>query len=518
MPNRGMPDPSPGISTMVRVSHVPPAIRRIVRFGPPVVIGIIGALSGMTLWARSTVSMGPFQVLLSSRFGRGETVIALPPFGRLAANTHAAPLRFTATLQAVRVNDLARVIRSGGTNALVDQIQADALHQVIPFALRMLLVSLAGTLILSLLVFRTRWRAVAISMLVALVMVGGSETLAWQTYRQSALLTPSFSGSLAIAPGLIGPARTAIDRIDNFRAELSRIVGGAVRLYTQVQNVPSPSGNEIKVLHISDIHDSPLGLSFAKDVADAFDVGFVIDTGDLTSFGTALEGGLILAGVVDIHRPYVFVRGNHDSLSLQADLLRDPNVVVLDGRTIQIQGLTVFGAGDPVFTPNKLALLDDAEVARRVRAAGEPLLAEIRAMPTPPDVVAVHDDRMAEALAGYIPLVVSGHFHQASARTIDQTLFLRVGSTGGAGAGVFTQAGGVPLSAEVLYFSREVPHRLVAFDLIEQSPESGSLTVRRHLVEQQFGILVPAPPSPSASPSPPTSQSPSLTPTSSPSI
>jgi hypothetical protein len=169
-----------------------------------------------------------------------------------------------------------------------------------------------------------------------------------------------------------------------------------------------------------------------------------------------------------------------------------------------------------VFTPNRLALLDDAEFARRIRAAGEPLLASVTALPNPPDIVAVHDDRMAEAAAGYVPLVISGHFHQASARTIDQTLFLRVGSTGGAGANVFTQVGGVPLSAEVLYMSQEVPHRLVAFDVIEQLPESGTLAVRRHLVEEQFGTLVPTPPSPSPSPSSP--ESPSLTPTVSPSI
>lgn len=505
---------------MVLVSlseRVPPVIRSILRFVPAVVVGIVGALSGMTLWAKTTVGMGPFQVLLSSRFGHGVTVIALPPFGRLSADTHLAPLRFTATLQSVRINDLTRILRTGGTNALVDQVQADALKQVVPFALHLLLVAMAGALILSLLAFRTKWRSVGVAMLAALLTVGGSEALAWQTYRPSALVSPSFSGSLALAPKLIGPARTAIDRIDDFRAELSRILGGAVRLYTQVQNVPSPTGEEITVLHISDIHDSPLGLSFAKDVADAFDVDFVIDTGDLTSFGTALEGGLILSGVADIQKPYVFVRGNHDSLTLQADLLRAPNAIVLDGRALEIHGLTVYGVGDPVFTPNKLALLDDAELAQRVRAAGEPLLARIQALPQPPDVVAVHDDRMAETLSGYVPLVVSGHFHQASARTADQTLFLRIGSTGGAGANVFT-VGGVPLSAEVLYFSQELPHRLVAFDLIEQSPESGSLTVQRHLVEGEFGTLVPTPPSPSPSASPSATQTPSLTPTVSPSI
>jgi predicted phosphodiesterase len=493
-----------------------PVLRRVAGFAAAIVVGVVGAVAGMTLWAKSTVAMGPFQVLLASRFGKGVTVIDLPPFGRLTADTHFALLRFTATLQAVRVNELTGVIRSGGAERLVDQVQVDALHQVIPFALRLILVSLAGALILSLLAFRTRWRAVASAMLAAILAVGGSEILAWRTYRPGALLTPSFSGSLALAPKLIGPARTAIDRIDNFRAELSRIVGGAVRLYTQVQGGASPSGNEIKILHISDIHDSPLGLAFAKEVAAAFDVDFVIDTGDLTSFGTALEGGLILSGVADIRRPYVFVRGNHDSMSLQSDLRRAPNAIVLDGQTARVKGITIYGVGDPVFTPNRLALLEDAEFARRVRAAGEPLLASVKTMPNPPDIVAVHDDRMAEAAAGYAPLVISGHFHQASARTIDQTLFLRVGSTGGAGANVFTQVGGIPLSAEVLYLTKEEPHRLVAFDVIEQLPESGTLAVRRHLIEEEFGTLVPTPPS--LSPSPSSSESPSLTPTESPSI
>src|SRR6059036_285929 len=122
----------------------------------------MGALSGMVLWGKSSVSMGPFQVLLTSRFGKGVTVIALPPFGRLTADTHRAPLRFTATLQSVRVSDLARIVRTGGTNALVDQVQTDALNQVVPFALRLLLVALAGALVLSVLVFRTRWRAIGV--------------------------------------------------------------------------------------------------------------------------------------------------------------------------------------------------------------------------------------------------------------------------------------------------------------------------------------------------------------------
>ncbi len=467
----------------------------------PILVGIAGAFGGMLLWGKSTVPMGPFQVLLSSRFGHGDTVISLPPFGHLTADTHLAPLRFTASLQDVRLGELAESVRQGGTEGLVDRVEMDALKQVIPFALRLFAVAMAGALLLALLVFRTRWRSVALSLLAALIAVGGSETLAWRTYHPDALLSPSYSGSLALAPKLIGPAQTAIDKIDDFRAELSRVLSGAVRVYSSIQSLPQNSNDEIRVLHISDIHLSPLGMSFAKQVADAFDVDFVLDTGDLTSFGTNVENQLILAGVASFQQPYVFVRGNHDSLSLQDDLVRIPGVVVLDGQVRRVDGLVVYGLGDPVFTPNKQAAGDDAQIAARVRGVGPRIVEGVSSMRAPPDIVAVHDDRMAEAVAGYVPLVVSGHFHKPEARDMDGTLYLRIGSTGGAGANVFTQVGGVPLSAEVLYFSRTTPRVLVAYDLIEQSPESGSLTVRRHLISEDFGTLVPTPPSPAPSPS-----------------
>ncbi len=417
----------------------------------------------MFVLARSTVPMGPFRVQLVSTFGRGVTVIGLPPFGRLTADTHRAPIHFTATVREVDVQQLTTTVRSGEFDGLVQMVRKDALQQVYPFALRLLLAALLGAAALALLAFRNRWKAVALAVLTAIVAVAGCETIAWATYRPAALLNPTFSGSLELAPKLIGPARTALDRIDEFRGELTRVLGGAARVYTSIQSGPFGEGEEIKVLHISDVHLSPLGMEFAQE--------------------------------------YVFVRGNHDSLALQEAVRGISNAIVLDGQTKLVKGLSVYGRGDPVFSPNKLTAVDDTELAERIRAAGPGILFDVTHLSQPPDIVAVHDDRMAETVAGYTPLVISGHFHKPSAKVTDGTLYLRVGSTGGAGANVFTQVGGVPLSAEVLYFSRESPHVLVAYDLIEQSPESGSLTVRRHLIEEEYGTLVPSP-SPSPSPTP----------------
>ncbi len=481
----------------------PAWLRRLLRYCVPVAIGLLGAWVGMLAWGRTSVEIGPFHVQLASTFGPGKTQIALPPFGQLVADTHRAPLRLTATLQNVDVPSLTGRLRTGSLEDLVADVQRQGMQRAIRFGVRLLAVATATALGMALLVFRRKWRAIVAAVCTAFVVTAGSEAAAWKTYRPSALLTPTFSGSLALAPRLIGPAESALGRIDDFRHDLGQIVGGAVRVYTSIQADPLASQDEIRVLHISDIHLSPLGISYAQQLARAFDVAFVLDTGDLTSFGTPVEN-LTLSSIHDFGRPYVFVRGNHDSVALQKALETTRGAVVLDGATRRIDGLTVYGLGDPVFSPDRISALNDARFAEAVRSVGTRILGDVVARPRPPDIVAVHDSRMAEAVAGHVPLVVSGHFHTPGVRVIDGTLFLQVGSTGGAGANVFTEVGGIPLSAEILYFAKGASPRLVAYDVVEQSPVTGSLTLRRHLVGQQFGELVPSP-SPAREGPPPTS-------------
>jgi len=336
--------------------------------------------------------------------------------------------------------------------------------------------------------------------LTALVATAGGELFAWATFRPEAFTQPTYSGAISLAPKLIGPIQTATNRLDQAREQLARVVDGAVRVYASLEASPVGAANEISVLHISDIHLSPLGYTFAQQLARSFDVDFVIDTGDISSFGTPAEN-LILSEVPGFGLPYVYVRGNHDAFSLQQAMSHVPHATVLDGNAANVDGLTVYGLGDPVFTPNKLSGLTDQAVADQARAVGPRILGDVQAMPRPPDIIAVHDDRMAEAVAGYTPLVISGHFHVPSQRLMDGTLYLRIGSTGGAGANVFTTQAGVPLSAEILHFdpgANGAPPRLIAYDLISQSPTSGSLTIQRHLVVDEFGQLTP---SPSSSPS-----------------
>src|SRR5688572_24067346 len=116
---------------------------------------------------------------------------------------------------------------------------------------------------------------------------------------------------------------------------------------------------------------------------------------------------------------------------------------------------------------------------------------------------------MAAGVAGTVPLVLSGHFHENRDEVIDGTLYLRVGTTGGAGPTGFTAEGDVPFSAEVLYFRADADGgmQLVAWDVVTQFPETGSLEIARHLASD-VGVS-PSPSVPGPSTPSPTTTSPS---------
>jgi predicted MPP superfamily phosphohydrolase len=462
-----------------------------------IAVGVIGAWLGMSLLGATTVPIGPFRVELAAGFGRGQTRVGLPPFGSLTADTHFAPLGLSATLEDVGVERLTEIVRSKGVEGLVAAVERDARSQVAVLAWRSVLVAGLGAAVLAALVFRSRWRRIVVATATAIVMVAGGEALAIATFEPAEFGEPTYAGSLALAPDLIGPVTEATGRIDDLRAALEQIVDGTINAYTTMQATPLGE-DAIRVLHISDIHSSPLGMDFAQQIARGFDVDLVIDTGDLTSFATPVEN-LIVTRIRGFARPYVFVRGSHDSPVLQASVALEPNAEVLDGRAKTIDGLTIYGLGHPAFTPARGTPVDGDEFAELARSVGDDIVADLEAIEQPVEVVAVHDDRMAEAVAGRVPVVVSGHFHESRATVVNGTLFLRVGTTGGSGAGIFRGLEDIPFGAEVLYFSREEEPRLIAYDVIEQEPESGSLTVRRVTVAEEFGELVLTP-----TPSPPT--------------
>jgi predicted phosphodiesterase len=470
----------------------------------PILIGVAGAAIALQAFAKTTVDAGPFQVQLEADFGRSVTDISLPPLGRLRADTHGAPLHLRASLKEVDVEELQRELR-GGIDLVAGEVEQNILAAAGRFAGFVVLVGVAGAAALGLVAFQNRWIAVLRATLAGLLAVVLSVGFTAIGFDPSAFQAPSYTGSLRLVPQLFGPVQGAIERVGYFRDELRRVVAGAARAYAAVESNPLGRGDEIRVLHISDIHLSTLGFGFAHELARSFDVDFVIDTGDTTSFGAPNEE-LILPEFTRFKLPYVWIRGNHDSAAFQDVVARLDGTVVLDGDTADVDGFTIYGLGHPYFNEQRGTPVGDEDVVALVEAAAVRVAEDVSALPEPPDIVLVHDDRMAAGVAGKVPLVLSGHFHNNRDEVIDGTLFLRVGSTGGASPTGFTAEGDVPFSAEVLYFRRDGDGgmQLVAWDLVTQFPETGSLGIARHLASD-VGVSpspsLPASSSP-ASPSP----------------
>ena len=455
--------------------------RRLARLIGPVLIGLAGAAIALQAFAKTTVDAGPFLVQMEADFGRSVTDISLPPLGRLRADTHGAPLHLRASLREVDVEDLRDGLRRG-LDSVAAEVERSTLDAAGRFGAWVVLVGLAGAAALGLVAFRGRWlavlRATTAGLLAVLLSVGFTAV----GFDVTAFQTPSYTGSLRLVPQLLGPVEGAIERVGYFREELRRVVAGAARAYDAVESNPLGRGGEIRVLHISDIHLSTLGYGFAQELAESFDVDLVIDAGDTSSFGTPDET-FILSEVPRFELPYVWVRGSHDSMPFQEAVARVDGALVLDGDTVEVEGLTFYGLGDPYFVQERGAPVEDEAIEELVLAAGTQVVEDVTALPEPPDVVLVHDDRMAAAAAGMVPLVLSGHFHANRDQIVNGTLFLRVGTTGGAGPTGFTAEGDVPFSAEVLYFGENADGDtvLVAWDVVTQDPESGSLEIVRHL-------------------------------------
>ncbi len=156
--------------------------------------------------------------------------------------------------------------------------------------------------------------------------------------------------------------------------------------------------DDVSILHVSDIHLNPLGVEIVRQLATQFRVDAVLDTGDLTSFGSPVEariGDLI----ADIPVPYYLAPGNHDSPEVRQALATMPNVTVLDRSMVEIDGVRVLGVADPTFTADNRVGTAEATAEKQRQAADVARLTKARR----PDVLAVHDVALAGAVAATCP-------------------------------------------------------------------------------------------------------------------
>ncbi|MBM0228338.1 MULTISPECIES: metallophosphoesterase [Micromonospora] len=497
-----------------------PWLRRLGVALAVVAVALGGVVAGTYAGGHVGTDIGPFRAELDlSPSLHGGTTVDVPPLGALLLNSHDGPTYLTVRLGALDqrrtqalINDPASISRASQSAV------ADVRAGVMRLGLKTLGATVLATLLLAGLVFRDARRTAWAGGL-ALVVTAGSLGLAAATMRPQAIEEPRYEGLLVNAPAIVGDARRIANDYTKYAEQLQRLVGNVSQLYTTVSALPvyEPAPGTTRVLHVSDMHLNPTGWQLIRTVVEQFGIDVVIDTGDITDWGSEPEASFV-GSIGLLKKPYVYIRGNHDSARTAAAVAKQPNAIVLDNSTTTVAGLTVAGIGDPRFTPDKNTSPAGSgltkQVAEQVIGAGEQLATTVTGSPRPVNIALVHDPASAGPLSGTCPLVLAGHTHARQVSRLPQVpgkqptqLFVE-GSTGGAGLRGLEGEKPTPLSMSVLYFDQQ--KMLQAYDDITVGGTGQSqVNLERHVIRDPAqGAEVPVTPTPtrggpeSASPTP----------------
>ncbi|CAL9507261.1 metallophosphoesterase family protein [Streptomyces griseomycini] len=487
-----------------------PRSRPLTRALGLVTVVVLGAWLGLLVVGDVRVPVGPMNTTMTLRPSlTGGTKINLSPLGALQLESHTAPVRLDVNIDQLDPDrSQALVNHPERLSGLQDEVARDIAHGTADLAVRSGVAVVTGATALGLAVYRRPRRALAAGGL-ALALLAASGGTAYATWNPDSVLEPKFSGLLSSAPSLVGNARSIVTEFDVYQKELARLVTNVTKLYDATSTLPAyqPDPTTIRVLHVSDIHLNPASWKIIASLVEQYRVDVIVDSGDTMDHGTAAENGF-LDPVEDLGAPYVWVRGNHDSLVTQRYLERMKNVHVLDdGRAVTLAGLRFAGIGDPQFTPDR-SRTSGAEQSQELAGARlASALRDQRAAGTPVDVAVAHEPSAAREVDGTVPLVLAGHLHHEEMEVMRYGTRLRVeGSTGGSGLRAVEGEYPDPIETSILYFDRDT-RRLQAWDSIELGGLGlTTAEVSRHLPKENQPGATPSP-----APSTPSSATPSTT-------
>ncbi len=467
---------------------------RFVRFLTVVVVALAGAWLGLLFGASVQTPIGPADINMALRPSfDGGTVVDVRPLGTLRFDTHSGPVQLNLSIEAVHPEAAEQILQNPRwADRLPETIETDLMGGVQDLLVRAAIGAVIAGFLGGLIVFRDVFRGLW-SGLGSILLVGAMAVTAALSFNPQAIAEPRYTGLLTGVPSLVGNAQSIVTKFSEYRGQLAKLVTNISRLYEAGSTLPiyDPDPDTIRVLHISDLHIYPPGWNVVRSLIDQFKINLVIDTGDISDHGTKIENSFV-EEIGDLGIPYVFVRGNHDSMETQKAVAKQKNAIVLDDRVAEVAGLRIYGIGDPRFTPNKsVEVEEDAEslaALGREKAAGVAPPEWPRSSSTtapqrsPVDLVAVHDPTIGRAFYGSVSLVLAGHVHARSTELSPTGTRLMIqGSTGAAGLRGLEHDTPTPIQASVLYFSKDT-HRLQAWDDVTV----GGLGEQRIAVERQI--------------------------------
>lgn len=442
---------------------------------------VLGALAGalsFSLQPDTVGGLGPGSVTIDVGVRSSETNVDLPPLGHLVADSHRGPVGFDVRVDRIdlaQAGALAGELARGSDPA--QRLRADIDDDMRPLLqsliLRSLAVALAAGVVVGLVLPRRRVRYVAATTVGSLGFVVVAGAMAFASFSPTSFDQPRFEGTLAAAPDIVNTIQRHIDDVDVVESRLEALSARLVGLYRSVEGT-GPSLTETTLLHVSDLHSNPVGIELVEQTAERFEVDAIIDTGDVTSFGSSVES-LVVQRMSRIDVPYYLVPGNHDHSSIRRALV-DAGVAVLDPGVARVGDVRILGVGDPAFTADNRLARDDYN--DQLARASESLARRVQL--TRPDVVAVHNSLQLEAGLGDFDVGLSGHTHRFDLEYVDGTAVLHTGSAGATGVGALTESEDLPYEMQLLQFEGS---RLTAIDRLSFEGTEGAFRLERVLID-----------------------------------
>jgi predicted phosphodiesterase len=240
---------------------------------------------------------------------------------------------------------------------------------------------------------------------------------------------------------------------------------------------------------------------FALDAISRYTAGSaVFQVGDYGLLGQGSEQDLAPA-VARLGTRTIAVSGNHDTLQLMTDLVRNGATVLTrtgslraDGTTdgdpvIQVDGMLVAGYDDPLEEHGSVGGHDLELSAAELAVEKERIVQWFGSLPEPPDVVLVHEQTLAHALydelqtEGGPPLtILTGHDHRMHVHSGHGIVIVDDGTVGAGGPF------GVGVERASFAQPRVESGQLRVVDLVTVEPLTGAATAVR-LVVQPDGQL-----------------------------
>lgn len=426
--------------------------------GPALVITLLGAQTYRWRAFDVEVSLAPAR--------EGVTRLIFTPLGEVRAPTHTTPVALKIRLQSILFERMKQLLLKPPPR---DELERDftqtAERSLRHFARKQIALGALGALIAPLLLRPRKLRYWLLPPLIGGGFVALLFTHAVRTFDRTAFNDPIYTGSLREANWIIALVKDGFNKAEALSDKLRTVARNLNRLYGRISAAPGPieDMDVVRVLHISDIHNNPVAVDFVQELAEKFQVDVVVDTGDLTDFGTPLENQL--SGVLArLPVPYLFVAGNHDSQATVRAVRSNRKAVILDGKPVEVAGLTFLGLPDPASARPDVGSVDTPEEA--IAAAGGVLLERFQRASPPPDIVCVHNPRQVAPLVGVAPVILCGHMHRQYVQVEGRSVLCNAGTTGAAGLRYLDRKEGVPFSAAILTFSRLPQPRLLFIDQV----------------------------------------------------